>query len=48
MPIVVMIAMHENMAGTKGHYFKRASKEMEYVRIGKKPRTGSTVAEKRR
>jgi len=29
MPIVVMIAMHENMAGAKGHYLKRASKEME-------------------
>jgi len=34
MPVVVLIAMHDNMAGAKGHCFKRASKEMGYRRIG--------------
>ena len=48
MPVVVLIAMHENMAGAKGHYFKRASQEMEYRQIGGMPLTDATVAEKRR
>jgi hypothetical protein len=34
MPIVVLMAVHENVAGAKGHCFKRASKGMEYGRIG--------------
>jgi hypothetical protein len=34
MPIVALMAMHDNMAGAKGHYFKRGSKGMEYRRIG--------------
>ena len=34
MPIVASMAMHDNVAGAKGHCFKRVSKETEYRRIG--------------
>jgi hypothetical protein len=34
MPIVVLIAVNDNAAGAKGHYFKQGSKGMEYGRIG--------------
>jgi hypothetical protein len=41
-----MMAMHENMAGAKGHCFKRASEDMEYGRIGASLET-ATVLPKR-
>jgi hypothetical protein len=46
MPIVALMAMHENVAGAKGHCFKRVSKEMEYWRIGASLET-ATVLPKR-